>query len=180
MFIKKLSKAIFVVFTCAVLAACSTAGTNGNGCCGKGAGDDSEGGAVARGLGDETAFDGSGGFANKMAVGNQIYYFDFDRSDVRDSDLASLKVQADYLATHPRAKVLLTGNTDERGSREYNIGLGEHRAISVKAILEADGVGRNQIITVSYGAEKPIALGHDEASYSKNRRVELIYKTRIR
>lgn len=138
---------------------------------------DGNGGAHASGLGEGTSFEGSG--RNPMAVGDQVYYFDFDRSDVHESDMASLKVQADYLASHPRAKVLLAGNTDERGSREYNIALGDRRARSVEAILEADGVSKNQITVVSYGAEKPVALGHDEESYNKNRRVELDYQTAI-
>jgi peptidoglycan-associated lipoprotein len=81
------------------------------------------------------------------------------------------------LATHPNAKILLTGNTDEHGSREYNIGLGQRRADSVASVLEADGASKNQITTVSYGAEKPVALGHDEAAYAQNRRVDLIYQS---
>lgn len=142
-------------------------------------------GATASGYGAGTGFgggDGAGGppyDGHPMQVGNQSYYFDFDRSDVRNSDMASIKVQANYLVTHPRAKVLLEGNTDERGSREYNIALGERRANSILAVLQADGVNRSQITTVSYGAEKPIAYGHDEDSYTKNRRVDLVYQTPI-
>ncbi len=111
-----------------------------------------------------------------LTVGNQIYYFDFDQSTVHDADLTSVQVQAHYLIQHPKRKVLLTGNTDERGSREYNIGLGQRRSEAVANLLLASGVRKQQLIVVSYGAEKPIALGHTEADYAKNRRVELRYQ----
>jgi peptidoglycan-associated lipoprotein len=113
---------------------------------------------------------------SSLNVGNQIYYFDFDQSTVYDNDLASIKVQARYLAEHPEVTVLLTGNTDERGSREYNIGLGQRRAQSVANLLLTYGVEKRQIALVSYGAEKPRAFGHSEEDYSKNRRVELQYR----
>jgi len=177
MYIKKVLQVTLLAASLLTLAACSTthggAGADGaNGAYG------TDGGTSANGLGEGTNFDTSGNAFNNdpMKVGNQSYYFDFDKNDVRSSDMASIQVQAHYLATHPRAKVLITGNTDERGSREYNIGLGDRRANSVAAVLEADGVSKNQITTVSYGAEKPAALGHDEDSYAKNRRADLIYK----
>lgn len=135
-------------------------------------------GVAASGLGAGTSFGADGGpGGSTLTVGNQSYYFDFDSNAVHDSDMASIKVQGNYLATHPNAKVLLTGNTDERGSREYNIGLGQRRADAVASALEADGASSNQITTVSYGSEKPVAFGHDEDSYSKNRRVDLVYQS---
>lgn len=159
------------------LVACSTsqpdASANGNG---------AAYGANANGIGEGTCFssdDENIPGHSSLRVENQSYFFDFDQSSVHDADVASVKVQAHYLATHPHAKILLTGNTDERGSREYNIGLGERRANSVAALLEANGVCKGQITVVSYGAEKPVGLGHDEASYTKNRRVDLLYQTRI-
>ncbi len=178
-----LSKKIFKIATLTasliVLTACSTAqtapvndGTGGEGANG--------GGVQANGIGDGTSFGGSGSrMGSTLRVENQRYYFDFDHSDVREVDLASLKVQSRYLATHPHARVLLEGNTDDRGSREYNIALGDRRARSVEAILEADGVSKKQITTVSYGAEKPVATGQDEDAYSQNRRVDLVYQTPI-
>jgi peptidoglycan-associated lipoprotein len=114
-----------------------------------------------------------------MQVGNQIYYFDFDKSFIRGEDMASLQVQAHYLISHPEAKILVAGNTDERGSREYNIGLGQRRALSIQQFLVANGVSERQILTVSYGAEKPVAFGHSEADYAKNRRANLQYQTPI-
>lgn len=138
------------------------------------------GGVTASGIGgDGTSYDnGDSGFnTDPMKVGNQSYYFDYDKSNVKGSDMASIQVQAKYLASHPNMKVLVTGNTDERGSREYNIGLGEHRAVSIESVLESAGVSKSQITTVSYGAEKPVGLGHDESSYTKNRRADLIYRS---
>ncbi len=75
----------------------------------------------------------------------------------------------------PTARVRLEGHTDERGSREYNIGLGERRAQAVRRALLLQGVAEAQITTVSYGEERPAAEGNDEAAYAQNRRVELVY-----
>lgn len=170
-------KALIAGLSMLSLVACSTVGSkNGNGTTSS---DDGSGSTVvANGIGSDDGF-GSYGNAKAMQVGNQHYYFDFNSNDIHSVDMPSIKVQANYLATHSSAKVLLTGNTDERGSREYNIGLGNRRANSVAKILELDGVNASQITVVSYGAEKPVALGHDEASYAKNRRVDLIYQTPI-
>ena len=82
---------------------------------------------------------------------------------------------AKYLASHQGARVRLEGHTDERGSREYNIGLGERRAQAVRRALLLQGATDAQISTVSYGAERPAVAGHDEAAWAKNRRVEIVY-----
>lgn len=134
--------------------------------------------ATTQGAGDVGSFYGDES-THPMQVGNQEYYFDFDKSVVRDEDKPSLQVQAHYLISHPQAKILITGNTDERGSREYNIALGRRRALSVQQFLIANGVSARQILTVSYGAEKPIAFGHSEADYAKNRRADLQYQTPV-
>ncbi|MDQ8038911.1 MAG: peptidoglycan-associated lipoprotein Pal [Rickettsiella sp.] len=134
--------------------------------------------ATVSGTGDLSSFD-SDENVNALKVGNQTYYFDFDKSTIHDNDIPSLQVQARYLIAHPEAKILIAGNTDERGSREYNIGLGQRRALSVTQFLRSQGVNKNQILTVSYGAEKPIAFGHSEADYSKNRRADLQYQSAI-
>ena len=81
---------------------------------------------------------------------------------------------AHLLVAHPAWKVRMEGNTDERGTREYNIGLGERRAQAVRRALMLQGVSDNQITTVSYGEERPAAEGHDEAAFAKNRRVEMV------
>ncbi len=88
-----------------------------------------------------------------------------------------MAAHAKYLASNPTARIRLEGNTDERGSREYNIGLGERRAQAVRRALLLQGASDGQLSTVSYGEERPAAAGHDEASWSKNRRVEIVYLT---
>lgn len=104
------------------------------------------------------------------------YLFAFDRFDVADHDIASVHAHADYLKKHPGTKIYINGHTDQRGSREYNIALGERRAKSVTQILISRGVSPNQIKVVSYGAEKPAAQGSDEGAYSKNRRAQTVYE----
>lgn len=130
------------------------------------------------GLGSSSSFSGdcAGGKASKLQVGNQVYYFDFDRSDLRADDRQSAVVQARYLADHPNSKVVLEGNTDPRGSREYNIALGMRRALSVADVLKLEGASNNQIRTVSYGAEKLASQGTSDEDYQQDRRVELKYE----
>lgn len=110
-----------------------------------------------------------------LKVGAQTYYFDFNKDNVRDHDLACIKVQADYLNAHPEAKALLEGYTDPRGSREYNVALGQRRADAVNAVLTQAGVAASQLRSVSYGAEKLASQGHTEADYALDRRVTIDY-----
>lgn len=167
------SKYCAIVLLCLGLSACSTAAHNNK----KLAAGDSynEESLQANGIGDEASFGNSKGNALKPGC-NQIYYFDYDNSCVHDADRASIEAQAKYLADHQSSKVRLEGNTDNRGSREYNIALGEHRAMSVAEILKLNGVTANQIKVVSFGAQKPVAFGNTEEDYQLNRRVELIYE----
>ena len=133
-------------------------------------------GASTRGspLGDSAGSAGSGADAAAMRARNTIY-FDFDKSEIKP-EFADLVTQAARnLTTHPQLKVKLEGNTDERGTREYNIGLGERRAQAVRRALMLQGVAESQITTVSFGAERPAVEGDDESAWSKNRRVELSY-----
>jgi len=104
-----------------------------------------------------------------------IVYFDYDSSEIQQQYLAVVSANASYLVKYPTAHARLEGNTDERGSREYNIGLGERRAQVVRRALLAQGVADAQITTVSYGEERPAVEGHDEAAYAQNRRVEFVY-----
>jgi peptidoglycan-associated lipoprotein len=105
----------------------------------------------------------------------QHYFFDFDSSEVRQEAFPSIQMQANYLLKHPGKKIRLEGNTDDVGSREYNIALGERRARSVLEILKQNGVAASQVTVVSFGAEKPAVGGEDEKSRQCNRRVDLIY-----
>jgi peptidoglycan-associated lipoprotein len=103
-----------------------------------------------------------------------IVYFEFDSSEIRSDYMGVVAAHAAYLTKYPTARVRLEGHTDERGSREYNIGLGERRAQTVRKALLLQGVADGQITTVSYGEERPAVEGSDESSLAKNRRVELV------
>ena len=116
--------------------------------------------------------------AHRTEVSNQSYYFSFDSFTVDEKDLDSLKVQGNYLLGNSSAKIRLEGNTDERGTREYNVALGWRRAKAVANYLLSLGVKKEQIAIVSFGKEKPISNGHDESAYAKNRRVDLIYEVK--
>jgi peptidoglycan-associated lipoprotein len=109
------------------------------------------------------------------AAAQRIIYFDFDSSDIRNEFVDVIGAHARYLAGNATVRVRLEGHTDERGSREYNITLGERRSQTVKRALMLQGVQEAQIATVSYGEERPAAAGSDDAAWSKNRRVEIVY-----
>ena len=113
--------------------------------------------------------------AEQRLLTQTIIYFDFDKADIRPEYAEVLAAHARRLAASPNLKVRLEGHTDERGSREYNIGLGERRAQSVRRALLLQSVGDGQLNTVSYGEERPAVDGHDEGSWAKNRRVEIVY-----
>jgi len=108
-------------------------------------------------------------------LAQRIIYFEFDSSDVAEQDRGIVAAHAAFLAANPGVKVNVEGHADERGAREYNIGLGDQRAQSVRRMLEFQGVAPMQISTVSFGEEKPAVEGHDESAWSMNRRVELVY-----
>ena len=102
-------------------------------------------------------------------------YFDFDSNVVKDEYRGLIQAHARYLVEHPQTHVRIEGNTDERGSREYNLALGQRRAEAVKKVMTVLGVPDSRIETVSFGEEKPVALGHDEDSWAKNRRADIKY-----
>jgi peptidoglycan-associated lipoprotein len=165
-----------------IVSACSSTGNNPpvdnlNGV-GEGVGTKVSGVSEQPGFGDGDQKFGqasSGLHGSNLTVGEQTYYFDFNESAVHDADKPSVQVQANYLIKHPEAKLLLEGYTDPRGSREYNVALGERRADAVLAVLKADGAAANQIRTVSFGAEKRASSGETEADYAQDRRVHLLY-----
>jgi peptidoglycan-associated lipoprotein len=117
---------------------------------------------------------GLNGDAGSMA--GKVIYFDFDKSDIKPEFASIVTTNAQNLTSHPNLKLKLEGNTDERGTREYNIGLGERRAQAVRRALMLQGVAESQLTTVSFGAERPAAEGDDESAWAKNRRVELVYQ----
>jgi peptidoglycan-associated lipoprotein len=102
-------------------------------------------------------------------------YFTFDSSAVDEENRAIVEAHAAYLAANKNIKVVFEGHADERGSREYNLALGERRALAVERMVKVLGVAADRIKTVTYGEEKPLAMDHDEAAWALNRRVEIIY-----
>jgi peptidoglycan-associated lipoprotein len=129
-------------------------------------------GAQATGLGDDATYgDGSGA---KGRLAKRTYYFEYDKYVVQPDDKAAILANADWIAAHPNSKVILEGHTDPRGSREYNIALGESRAKSVLDILQSRGVNPNQIRIVSYGAERPAATGRTDQDFQLDRRAILV------
>lgn len=137
-----------------------------------------DGDMSANGLGSFTRFPGQmpGESYTTQAPHNQLYLFAYDDSSFAPKYMESLNAQSEYLKSHPGARVLLAGHTDERGSREYNVALGERRANTVAELMRMEGVSRHQIRVVSYGKERPANFGHDDASHAQNRRVEFIYE----
>ncbi len=106
---------------------------------------------------------------------DQVVRFDFDRYEIKEEFYRVIAMNADYLMANPNASVTLGGHADERGTREYNLGLGERRADAVKNALIAAGVSPGRINTISFGEENPVALGQNEAAWLQNRRVEFSY-----
>lgn len=102
-----------------------------------------------------------------------VFYFDFDQSELKPEAREALVYHANNLKANPGRRIRLEGHADERGTREYNLALGERRAQAVERYLIVQGVSANQIETISYGEEMPAATGTTEAAYSRNRRVEM-------
>ena len=111
-------------------------------------------------------------------LGTHTIYFEFDSSDVPASAQPVIEAHAAYLSEHAGASITLEGHADERGSREYNIGLGEKRALAVRRLMSLLGATGPQIRTISYGEERPADAGHEESAWQLNRRVEIVYRTR--
>jgi len=136
------------------------------------------GGTTDAGVGEARPLPGAGDPAAEAAAAaaaaGRIVYFDFDSSEIRPEYAGLVAAQARRLATNPGLRVRLEGHTDERGSREYNIALGERRAQAVRRALLLQGAADGQLVTVSYGEERPAMDGQDETAYEKNRRVEFV------
>lgn len=114
----------------------------------------------------------------KSILAGRSVFFDYDSNVVKPEGQTLVKAHADYMKQFPGARITLEGNTDERGSREYNLALGQRRADAVKQIMTLVGVPAGSIETVSFGEEKPKAAGHDESAWSQNRRADIVYKAK--
>ena len=112
----------------------------------------------------------------KSVLSQRNVYFDFDKYNVKEEFTALIKAHASYLNATPAARVSLQGNTDERGTAEYNLALGQRRADAVKKAMQtAYGVDAKKLETISYGKERPVAQGSNEAAWAQNRRTEIVY-----
>ena len=111
-------------------------------------------------------------------LANRTIYFEFDSAKLSDESLSILEAHGAFIGENGNVDVRLEGHADERGSREYNIALGDRRAQSVRRVLLLQGASTDQIYTVSYGEEQPVMAGHTEEAWAENRRVELLYKVK--
>ena len=112
----------------------------------------------------------------KGVLAKRSVYFDFDRYEIKDEYRGLVEAHAKYLRDNKGRSVALEGNADERGSREYNLALGQKRAEAVRKAMSLLGVADGQMEAVSFGEEKPRAMGHDEAAWAENRRADIRYK----
>ena len=147
---------------------------------------DDAGAADAGAASDSATTDRSGGSGaitespleaeQRRLLSQLVVYFDYDEAEILPEFNALLQAHGRNLAANPNMQVRLEGHADERGSREYNIGLGERRSQAVRRVLMLQGAGQQQLTTVSYGEERPAASGSDDESWKLNRRVELVYR----
>jgi len=160
---KKLSSAVGIVFALALLAGCSSNKSD----------DSNKNAAQTAPVSSSSSSGDSYNTGSDLSQLQRVVYFDFDKFDLNsagqsvvDSNIAALR--------NGNQRIRLEGHADERGTREYNLALGERRANAVAKYLQANGIASSRIETVSYGKEKPADVGHDEAAWAKNRRVEII------
>ncbi len=159
-----------------LLAGCGTTSTKTTSNAGNNAGTETGSSAQSSAAREGGSWNGSPLDDPDSPLHEKVIHFDYDSSEIRPQYLPILRAHADYLINTPSARVLIEGHCDERGSREYNIALGERRANAVKRFLEAEGVSPLQIDTVSYGEERPVDPGHNELAWAKNRRAVLVYQ----
>lgn len=155
---------------------CASTPDEGNGTAGDGASAGGSGdGATTTGAVEGGSWAGSALDDPASPLSTRVIHFDFDASEIRADYRDVVIAHGEYLAANPTVSVTIEGHTDERGSREYNVGLGERRANAVQRLMLAQGAFETQIVTVSYGEERPLALGSDEAAWAQNRRAEILY-----
>lgn len=173
---KSYARMLVIALSLAALAGCSSTGGSRDGSL---SGSDANGGvgtgAVGTGQVSGTGADRAGQQTDGRIPDVRTIYFDFDRDTIRAEFESVLVAHARYLRSNGNARVVLQGHTDERGTREYNLALGERRANSVKSFLEVQGVSPSQLEVVSYGEERPEMRGTNEQAYAQNRRVVFAY-----
>lgn len=139
------------------------------------AGTQTPGGASTSGLSGRGGYTAADLNDPSSPLYQRVIYFDYDSSDIQSQFIDILRAHASYLSSNSGASVTLEGHTDERGTREYNLALGDQRADTVRRYLLAEGVPDSRVDIMSYGEERPADPGHSESSWALNRRVELVY-----
>jgi peptidoglycan-associated lipoprotein len=155
-------KALSLLAAVTLLAACETAPENAN--------TGNTGGAVTPPSSPTAAGPRDGSQDQLRAQAGDRVFFAFDKSDISAESRQILQKQADWMKKYPSVTVTIEGHCDERGTREYNLALGERRATAVKNVLVALGVPANRVSTISYGKERPAVVGSNEAAWAQNRR----------
>lgn len=128
------------------------------------------------GTGPTVAAPAPGSAEEFITIGDRVF-FDFDKSEVRSDGAQTLNAQAAWLQKYPNVSVVVEGHCDERGTREYNLALGERRANAIKEYLVSRGISANRISTISYGKERPAVLGSNESAWAQNRRGVTVVKS---
>lgn len=174
-------KLIAVLLALALMAGCSsTPKTDGEGAGGAtveggGVGGSGGDGASTSGASSQGAWTGNALDDPSSPLSTRTIYFDFDSSNIRSEFVSVLRAHAEFLSVNPSMRLTLEGHCDERGTREYNLALGERRAQMVRRFMLAEGVNPAQLDDISYGEERPVDPGQGETAWSRNRRVELVY-----
>ncbi|MBE0402987.1 18K peptidoglycan-associated outer membrane lipoprotein; Peptidoglycan-associated lipoprotein precursor; Outer membrane protein P6; OmpA/MotB precursor [Halomonas citrativorans] len=179
--LKPLARSLAVALSIVAIAGCSSTGGTQDGDS-YGSQDGSSMGAGTSGAGTGGQYGsttGSGTGAGQQADSRipevRTIYFDYDRDTIKSEYESAVMAHVRYLRANPSAQVVLQGHTDERGTREYNMALGERRARAVQRFMNIQGVSPSQMTVVSYGEERPAVSGHNENAYGQNRRVVFNY-----
>jgi len=165
----RIAKSLTIAAFAATLAACSSVPLDEQGANQGGAGQGAGAGTTTGQVMDP--FNPQSVLAQQRSV-----YFDFDSYTVSDQYRGLVETHARYLSGHPQQRIMIEGNTDERGGAEYNLALGQRRADAVRRMMTLMGVSDGQIEVISFGKEKPKATGNTEADYAENRRADIVYQ----
>jgi peptidoglycan-associated lipoprotein len=173
----RITKFLLILASAAALAACEgTVGTQEGTTTGSEVGTASS--STSSAVMPSSGFQGHPLDDPSSMLSRRTVYFDFDSSEIKPDARGIIEAHAEYLSRNRSASITLEGHADERGTREYNVALGERRSNAVRQLITLMGASGQQIRTVSYGEERPVCSDHNESCWSQNRRVEIIYRTR--
>jgi peptidoglycan-associated lipoprotein len=174
-----MNKQLLIAFFISLLLTLGACGTSTKQMPGDVISDDYEGGDPSLDDAATSGLEGEGGLAmgsldDIIAQSGNVVYFDYNSAEIRDESIPLIMAAAESLTNNPAAQLRLEGHADERGTREFNLALGEQRAQTVRDLIMLQGVSGNQLDIISYGEEKPAVSGSGEQSWQQNRRVEII------